>query len=264
MSTSKFAVLGSPIAHSKSPLLHSAAYQFLGLEGSYDRIEVKKGKLQEFLQNEGTEFDGFSITAPLKAEAYELSSEHDVISSRISTANTIIPHGEKWFACNTDVLGFMEILKRNFTSSLEHPLILGSGSTAKSALYALTQFGVNSIQLMARNASAVEEIVNLFPDVEIIFLPWATSVANASLVISAVAEVRSISFDKRVSNFVDVSYDESSLMLALITANSYTYLNGLHLLVYQAAHQVLQMRNIDAAHYENIVEAMFSALELPN
>lgn len=263
MSTKKFAVLGSPIAHSKSPLLHNAAYEYLGIGGTYSQEEVRAGNLSSFLSTRDAEFDGFSITMPLKEEAYECADVHDELSARIRVANTLILRDRSWHASNTDVLGFQEIFKRMDTSALDTPLILGSGSTAKSAVLALNLLGVSKIRIMARNELAVTTIQNVFPDLEITFHSWGGEVENASLVVSAVPAIQGVTFSSNITQIVDVNYKDSNPdILELILADTYSYINGLHLLVYQAAYQVIQMRTIDDDRFEEIVKAMFAALEI--
>lgn len=261
MSTRQFAVLGYPINHSKSPLLHNASYRFLGLDGLYSSIEVQKGELGSFLAHRGNDFDGFSITMPLKEEAFALASKHDELSSSIGVANTLIRERNQWLACNTDILGFEQILTRHFSSNLQDPVVLGSGSTAKSAIVALSKLGVSSLRIMARNASAVQHIEKLFRSLQITYLPWGGDIRDVSMVISAVPEVSGISFDKSVTQFLDVTYGEKrENLIRAITATHYNYKDGFNLLVYQAAHQVLQMRSVDERYYEEIVNVMFEAL----
>lgn len=262
MSTDKYAVLGSPIAHSKSPLLHNAAYEYLGIGGTYSRQEVPAGGLSQFLSAQYQDFDAFSITMPLKEEAYECADTHDELSARIRVANTLILHNDHWQASNTDVLGFQEIFKRMDSGVLDNPVVLGSGSTAKSVALAMCLLGVTRIQMVARNEPAVNALQHLFPELEISFQSWSGVVENASIVVSAVPEVQGITFGSNVSHFVDVNYKDSTpKILESIEADSYTYINGLHLLVYQAAYQVLRMRNIAEERFEDIVKVMFAALE---
>ena len=263
MSTKKFAVLGSPIAHSKSPLLHNAAYDYLGIGGIYSQAEVSAGKLSSFLSTRIADFDGFSITMPLKEEAYECADVHDEISARIQVANTLILRDHSWYASNTDVLGFQEIFKRMDSSAFDTPLILGSGSTAKSAVLAMNLLGVSKIHMMARNELAVRTIQHLFPDLEISFQSWGGEVENASLVVIAVPIIQGVTFTTNITQFVDVNYTDSNPdIFELIQADTYSYINGLHLLVYQAAFQVIQMRTIDDDRFEDIVRVMFAALEI--
>lgn len=265
MSTKKYAVLGYPIHHSKSPLLHNASYRHLGLEGVYSSIEVRQGELKSFVEKNGSEFGAFSITMPLKEEAFTLATTCDELSSSISVANTLIQRSGKWYGRNTDILGFKEILTRNFSSNLQDPLILGSGSTAKSALVALSNLGVTSVRIMARNVTKVEHIREIFPSLQITYCPWGGEIHDASVVISAVPEVSGVWFSNYVSQFLDVTYSESrKYLIESIKALQYTYIDGLHLLVYQAAHQVLQMHSIDESYYEEIVQVMFKALDKEN
>ena len=72
------AVLGSPIAHSLSPLLHRTAFKALGISGDYSAIEVKSGDLQDFLEQRGDEFDYLSLTMPLKEEVLDLQSSNKI------------------------------------------------------------------------------------------------------------------------------------------------------------------------------------------
>lgn len=261
MSTNRFAVLGSPVDHSKSPLLHNAAYEYLGIPGTYSAIEVQRGELEKFLHQQGHNFDAFSITMPLKEEAFRVAFEQDHIASSIEVANTLIREGERWRASNTDVLGFVEIFKRHFASDLDAPVVLGSGSTSRSAILALSTLGVPAITLMARNQRAAEEIQQLFPALNITFLNWGGEISEGSLVVSAVPEVTNLRCAAAITHFLDVTYKDSSTSLKkAIGAPSYRLIDGLHLLVYQAAYQVLAMRSIDGDRFEEICDVMFKAL----
>ena len=98
------AVLGSPIGHSLSPLLHTVAYKHLGIEGRYEAIEVKSGQLSEFLSN--TQKDVFSLTMPLKEEALGVAHDVSLIANKVSGGNTLVRSGTGWNLTSTDVEGF--------------------------------------------------------------------------------------------------------------------------------------------------------------
>lgn len=259
MLTKKFAVLGSPISHSKSPLLHNAAYTYLGLDGTYSKIQVEKGQLRDFLNDNS--FDAVSITMPLKEEAYRLAVSADANATATNVANTLLRSIEGWSAHNTDVLGFREILIRSFSNQLERTVVLGAGSTAKSALLALEQMGVSEVFVMARNSEAVRDLQTIFTNLKITYLDWAEPLSGFSLVISAVPSAPGIAFDSTIENLIDVTYQDSTdrLRQRLIAASP-TVIEGLDLLVFQAAHQVILMRGVDVALYNDIVGAMFKAL----
>ncbi len=100
------AVLGSPIGHSLSPLLHNVAYKHLGVQGQYEAIEVKSGQLSEFLST--TQKDVFSLTMPLKEELVDLGFPTSELTKRIRSANTLIKVGDTWKVNSTDVVGFQQ------------------------------------------------------------------------------------------------------------------------------------------------------------
>ena len=96
------AVLGSPISHSLSPLLHRAIFSHLGLSLDYRAIEVVSGSLKTFLAENESNFDYFSLTMPLKEEALALSIAIDPLVSRIQSSNTLVKRGAEWNLFSTD------------------------------------------------------------------------------------------------------------------------------------------------------------------
>ena len=106
------AVLGYPINHSLSPLLHKKAFDLLGITGEYSAIEVKSGELQDFISKRGNDFDYFSLTMPLKEEALDLKNdiEIDALGKRIQSLNTLIRRDNAWSATSTDGSGFIKSL----------------------------------------------------------------------------------------------------------------------------------------------------------
>ena len=106
----KGAVLGSPISHSLSPVLHNSAFDFLGIEGTYSAIEVTSGSLREFMQTRGTEFDYLSLTMPLKEEVLNLDFQVDDLTRRIQSGNTLINNDGLWSLTSTDGSGLVAAL----------------------------------------------------------------------------------------------------------------------------------------------------------
>ena len=173
--TLKAAVLGSPISHSLSPLIHNHAYKVLGFDGKYEAIEVKQKELQEFLSPlrlDDPDWFGFSLTMPLKEEIcskdYTDLVELDARSTRIWSANTIFRDGKKWKATSTDVTGIEFLLNdRKF----DKVAILGAGGTARAALDS-GQLKNSKIIIYRRNASRDSLIIEAFPEHRIQFLAW--------------------------------------------------------------------------------------------
>ncbi|MEY3365230.1 MAG: hypothetical protein RL332_1030, partial [Actinomycetota bacterium] len=92
----KAAVLGSPISHSLSPRLHTAAYKFLNISGTYSSFEVSTGSLREFLADKTDSWSGFSLTMPLKEEALSCVDFIDPLVRRIKSGNTLVNEDGIW------------------------------------------------------------------------------------------------------------------------------------------------------------------------
>jgi shikimate dehydrogenase len=130
------AVLGKPIEHSLSPLLHRAAYQALGLTGwRYTAIECAEDELSTILA-EHPDAAGFSCTMPLKRAALHLASTAGPTATAIGAANTLLPAATGWHAENTDWIGIRtSLLERGIRPN--RVVLLGAGGTAQAALAAL-------------------------------------------------------------------------------------------------------------------------------
>ena len=137
------AVLGSPISHSLSPKLHNLAYSRLGVKANYQSFEVNSGELSRFLDAHTPElWSGFSLTMPLKEEAFQLITRLESDAKAASAINTLVSDGENWTGINTDVFGFRYILETFdvFDNESDSVSILGAGGTARAALVALDGF----------------------------------------------------------------------------------------------------------------------------
>lgn len=173
--TFKAAVLGSPIKHSLSPLIHKHAYRVLGFDGDYAAIEVKQDELRGFLSAErlaDPDWCGFSLTMPLKEEIcskdYRDFFEVDARATRIRSANTIFRDGNNWKATSTDATGIEFLLDdRKF----DKVAILGAGGTARAALDS-RQLENTEIVICRRSASRDSMIIEAFPEHRIQFLAW--------------------------------------------------------------------------------------------
>lgn len=153
----KAAVLGSPIAHSRSPLLHRAAYAAQDLPWTYVAIEIKSGGLRTFKESLDGSWKGLSLTMPLKEEVLDLLDECDDLARRTRSANTVVVSDGKWCGSNTDVFGMVQSL-RSVGASGASGGILGGGATARSAVAALADLGVGHVSIWARRSTAIEEI----------------------------------------------------------------------------------------------------------
>ena len=151
----RLAVLGSPIAHSRSPLLHAAAAEVLGLDWEYGRIEATEETLPRILADLGPEWVGLSLTMPVKRAVLPLVAEHAPLVDRLGLANTV-RLGARPHLANTDVGGIEVVLREQ--AGVDRAVVLGGGATAASTLEALARLGVRERIVAARRpqAAAVE------------------------------------------------------------------------------------------------------------
>lgn len=158
----KLAVLGYPVAHSKSPQMHQAALDDLGIDLSYIRLELKPGELPEaFSLMQKLGFHGCNVTIPHKLEARECS---DVITESVEAlgvANTIHFKNGNILADNTDGPGLIKALEEDFSISISgiNVLLLGAGGGAGKAIATqLARAGCDTIYLSNRTASKLENL----------------------------------------------------------------------------------------------------------
>src|SRR5680860_1195816 len=154
----RLAVLGSPIAHSKSPALHRAAYRALGLDWKYDAIELPAGQLAPFLAGLGPEWLGLSLTMPLKHEVIPLLSDVDRLAADTKVANTVlIGRADTGLPAltgfNTDVAGLVRALAEAGLTRATQVTVLGAGATAASAVVASADLGAESVEVIVRAPS---------------------------------------------------------------------------------------------------------------
>jgi shikimate dehydrogenase len=146
------AVLGSPIAHSLSPALHRAAYAALGLDWTYEAVEVTEGELASYLGSLGADWAGLSLTMPLKQAVLPLLDEATTLVERTGSANTVVLRDGRRVGHNTDVEGIVAAFREAGVHHLDRAAVIGAGATAASALAALHDLGAHDIRVLARSA----------------------------------------------------------------------------------------------------------------
>ncbi|MGH3972719.1 MAG: shikimate dehydrogenase [Pseudonocardiaceae bacterium] len=146
------AVLGAPIRHSLSPLLHSTAYAALGLTGwHYDAVECDEAALPAFIERLGPEWAGLSLTMPLKRVALTVADEVSPIANAVGAANTLVLGNSSRRAENTDVTGIVAALREAGLDRVDAAVILGAGGTAQAALAALRELGQTAPTVLVRD-----------------------------------------------------------------------------------------------------------------
>lgn len=153
-------MLGSPVAHSRSPQLHLAAYRALGLtDWTYDRIECTAEQLPSLVGGFGPEWVGVSVTMPGKFAALRFADERTERADLVGSANTLVRTDGGWRADNTDIDGVAGALGGH--RDLRRAAVLGSGGTAPAAVAGLAALGVGEITVLARNRDAAARLCSL-------------------------------------------------------------------------------------------------------
>ena len=259
----KAGVLGKPIAHSKSPLLHLAAYRALGLhDWTYERIECGAEELPTVVGGFGPEWVGVSVTMPGKFAALRFADERTERAERVGSANTLVRTAAGWRADNTDVDGITGALG----AAAGPALVCGSGGTAPAAVVGLAELGVAAITVVARDLQKASRLVDLgtragvptrFCGLDSPAL--AGEVAAAEVLVSTIpADVaaRYAGTFAPIPVLLDAIYDPwPTPLAAAVAAAGGRVVSGAQMLLHQAFAQVEQFTGLPAPR-----EAMAAAL----
>ncbi|MEP6481183.1 MAG: shikimate dehydrogenase [Rhodoglobus sp.] len=242
------AVLGSPIAHSKSPAIHRAAYAALGLDWSYESAEVTGDTLAEYVGSRGVSWRGLSLTMPLKRDILPLLSSRDALVDRVGGANTVLLTDEGPRGFNTDVQGVVESFLAAGVESLHSVQLLGAGATAASVLVAVASMGASRAIVSARTPAKAHYLVELGDrlGLAVVVRPWGIadrSLVSPDAIISTVPggenDLQFAEPIRQQSVLFDVAYDPWPSQLATAWAEvGGTVISGVDLLINQAVGQV--------------------------
>jgi shikimate dehydrogenase len=145
------AVLGSPIRHSLSPVLHRAAYAALGLDWEYDAVECDADGLLATLERLAPTHVGVSLTMPLKQAVLPLLAHVDELAGAVGAVNTVLLEPGGWRGSNTDVPGLVAALQRAGLAATGPVVVLGGGATAASAVASLASLGHDEPLVVVRD-----------------------------------------------------------------------------------------------------------------
>jgi shikimate dehydrogenase len=256
------AVLGFPIDHSLSPVLHRAAYAALGLDWSYDRFALTAEQLPGFVAGLDRSWRGLSVTMPLK-EAVLALGEVDAVARRARAGNTLILDGPRRRVYNTDVPGLVWAVRRATAAALPRVVLLGSGATARSALLAVPELGAATVTVVARNPAKAQALVALGQelDLAVAVRPWTADLPAADLVVSTVTAGAADGLAPAVAASAPLVFDIvyapwPTVLAETVQRAGGTALGGLDLLVGQALRQIELMTGQAVA-----AEVLFAALE---
>ncbi len=248
----KAAVLGSPIAHSLSPVLHRAAYAELGLgDWTYDRFEIDEAALPGFLAGLGSEWAGLSLTMPLKRAVIPLLHDISDTAASVEAVNTVVFTADgRRRGDNTDIPGMVAALRERGIEKVETAAVLGAGATASSALAALACVCSGEVVAYVRSAGRAAEMRQWGErlGVQVRTAPWtdAAEALRAPLVIATTpagtTDPLAQAVPEQAGTLFDVLYEPWPTPLAARwSAHGGAVVSGLDLLVHQAVLQVEQM-----------------------
>ena len=259
----KAAVLGSPIEHSLSPVLHNAGYAALGLtDWSYGRHRLEAADLAGFVAGLDAEWRGLSCTMPLKRAVLEVAAQVSPLAARAGAGNTLVRRTDGgWEAENTDVGGLVDALAPHW-QGWGSAAVLGAGATARSALLALELLGATRVTVYARNPARVAELAGWAEaaGVGLAVAPsdlagWTQGTEPAVLSTLPPAPGIERGLPARGGLLFDAVYADWPTPLARAAgAAGLTVVGGLDLLVHQAARQFELFTSLPAP-----VDAMFAA-----
>ncbi|MEV8527848.1 shikimate dehydrogenase [Streptomyces sp. NPDC052000] len=265
------AVLGSPIAHSLSPVLHRAAYAELGLgHWSYDRFEVDEAGLPGFVAELDASWAGLSLTMPLKRAVIPLLDGISDTAASVEAVNTVVlTHDGRRLGDNTDIPGMVAALDERGVSKVESAAVLGAGATASSALAALARICAGPVTAYVRSEARAAEMrgwgERLGVDVRTADWSRAADAFEAPLVIATTpagaTDALAAAVPEHPGTLFDVLYEPWPTPLAAAWAGrGGAVVGGLDLLVHQAVLQVEQMTGCASAPLEAMRKAGEAAL----
>ncbi|WP_376780247.1 shikimate dehydrogenase [Corynebacterium vitaeruminis] len=246
------AVLGQPIEHSLSPVIHNAGYAAAGLDDwEYGRFECAAGDLAGIVGGADESYRGFSVTMPAKFAALEFADELTERARLIGSANTLVRTDSGWRADNTDCLGVLGALAELGITSLsktDAAVVVGGGGTARPALWALTELGVGQILLINRTDKS-DELRPLAErgGAEFSYSGFEEGIgdlcAGAAVVISTVPSAAIAGWEEQLAGgpVLDVIYDPwPTPLVTAARAKGYSAVGGHSMLLHQGLSQFEQ------------------------
>ena len=240
------AVLGRPVGHSLSPLLHRAAYAALGLDDwTYDALDIGPADLPVLLAGLGEEWRGFSVTMPCKQAAVDVADVVEPLPGLLHAANTLVRTEAGWRAENTDVLGVGTALQQAGVTQVGHAAIVGAGGTAAAAAVALASLGAEHVDVVVREPARAADLLRVLDTLGVptTVVSLTSAVVEAEVVVSTVP----VGGQPAVARLpwtagqtvLDVLYDPWPTPLATtVTEVGGTVVGGLEVLFWQATAQV--------------------------
>lgn len=187
--TTKAFVIGHPIAHSRSPLIHRTWLAENSIDGSYEAIDVAPGALPAFFERlRAGEFAGGNVTIPHKEAVFDLCDDVDPLAQSIGAVNTLIAKNGRVTGTNTDYLGFLGNLDQRapgWSQEVKPAIVIGAGGASRAILVALASRSIPIILLNRTRETADRVAQEIAGDITVAALDAFNDVApHAGLVVN--------------------------------------------------------------------------------
>lgn len=253
---SKFGLIGYPLGHSISAVIHKAGFESIGVDASYDILETDPEDLVDRVKFfKHNDYDGFNVTIPLKLPISLFLQEVDKSADIVGAVNTVkISHDKLFKGYNTDVLGFKKAIPSEIDLKGKRAAVLGTGGACRAATVGLIDLGVTAIDFYTRNIPNSMDLLNymrrLFPSVtfEVHQIEYVRDLSMFDLVVNTTPigmlgrsadmmplEISALKTLSEQSIVYDVIYNpKKTLLLKTAEQLGLKTINGLDMLIYQA------------------------------
>ena len=252
----KFGLIGYPLGHSLSAVIHKAGFKSLGIEANYEILETPPEELVDRVKYfKRNDYEGFNVTIPLKLPISLFVQEVDKYADIAGAVNTVKINSDKTFkGYNTDAMGFKKAIPKNLDFLGANVALLGTGGASRAAVLALSELGVKYIGVYTRNIpNAMDYMAYMrrkFPQIEFEShqIDLVRDLSKYQLLVNTTpigmlgrsADMTPI--EENVlrtmpanSTVYDVIYNpKKTILLKLAEKLGYNTINGLDMLVYQA------------------------------
>jgi len=214
-----YAVIGDPIDHSLSPNIHNAAFRHLGSEDTYIAYKIPAGELSAGIGAlKEIKIAGFNVTIPHKIEMMKFLDEMDTTCKVIGAVNTVLNEDGKLKGYNTDMIGFLDpIKKRNLTIKGSQVMLLGAGGAARAIMTAMVKEKASKITIVNRtmeNANKLAEFAKkIGGNIETVSLQEANKlISDHKFIINST----SIGMDNEPSHISTENMNENSIVYDIV------------------------------------------------
>ena len=260
----KFLVIGNPIEHSLSPLLHNYWIKNNNIEAIYEKQKLTENELEQLVfQIKEKKIKGINVTVPFKKAVIPFLDELSAEAKKTQSVNTIYLNNNKIIGHNTDIIGFeTSIKKSNYNLYNKEVLILGAGGVVPSIIFALIKLKVSKIKISNRTKEKVENLKKLFKNIEIVEwgeLPNFDMIINATSLGLKKEDKINLNFSSVSKNkfFYDVIYNPRETNFLKVGKNlGNMILNGKMMFIYQAFSSFRIWHGIEPHINEDVIKLL--------